>query len=329
MGPGTELSMTGAPNAPLEYGVPLDDVPVAILVLDGSGRALDANGAWCELTNQSVFDSQGAGWLDALDPKDRERAQEAVVEARRVGALTIDEWRIRRAPGREAPSGLATVTARIRRTTANLLVAALVDTTYWSVRLADLEQMARHDPLTGLLNRTVLANHVRQALVRAERSGRPPTLLFIDLNNFKYVNDTFGHPVGDQVLETMADRLHLVCRDADTLARVGGDEFALLCEEVSGRDIEKVIDRLKRAASEPIDAKGHEVTMSISVGVAVGNPASDSFESMLERADRALYAEKRGSRLPHPDHPLLPRWTETLMGGEATKMKLGGEDSNS
>jgi diguanylate cyclase (GGDEF)-like protein len=268
-----------------------DDVPVAILLLDDAALAIDANGAWSKLTGRSVVESLGGGWLDALDPSDREPARDAIAGAGEPGALAVHDWSIQHDWSEQDEAG-RTVSATIHRTSANLRVAALIDTSLWRARLEDLERQASRDSLTGLLNRAVLAERVGQALARSERSGLPPTLFFMDLDGFKTINDSYGHLTGDTVLRAVAAQLNSAARDSDTLARVGGDEFALLCEDLREVDADKVVSRLQQAAARPIAVEGREVHVGISVGAAIAEAGKDTFHTLLLRADRSLYGKK-------------------------------------
>lgn len=158
----------------------------------------------------------------------------------------------------------------------------------------ELRRAALHDPLTGLPNRTLLGDRLEQALIRQTEAGGSVALLFIDLDHFKFVNDSRGHDVGDQVLVTVADRLRALVRPQETVARLGGDEFVVLCtcdDEVGPDD---VADRISEALAEPIVLDTHQVSLTASVGIASSPPYSGA--DLLRYADTAMFAAKSAGR---------------------------------
>ncbi len=161
-------------------------------------------------------------------------------------------------------------------------------------RQEELAFMATHDALTGLPNRTLILDRVEQMLVRARRNQTPVAALFIDLDNFKHINDTLGHGVGDQLLRAVAARLEGVVRDIDALGRLGGDEFVVVAEGMSlAAGPELIAERLLGALKQPFKLKGAENTrlvVTASVGVAMGDRATA--EELLRDADIAMYRAK-------------------------------------
>jgi diguanylate cyclase (GGDEF)-like protein/PAS domain S-box-containing protein len=163
-------------------------------------------------------------------------------------------------------------------------------------RLRTEERMrheALHDPLTGLANRTLLRDRLEHALARSAREPQPTGVLFIDLDNFKAVNDRFGHAVGDAVLAELAGRLRSVVRPADTVARLGGDEFIVVCEAVDRDSAVALGRRMEEAIRRPLDVGGTEHELSASIGIALGR---EDPEALLARADAAVYRAKAAGR---------------------------------
>jgi diguanylate cyclase (GGDEF)-like protein/PAS domain S-box-containing protein len=156
--------------------------------------------------------------------------------------------------------------------------------------------LAYHDALTGLANRALLAKHVDRALERARRSGLKVALLYIDLDDFKRVNDGFGHLTGDALLRTVAERLKHATRASDLLARQGGDEFLVLLADIEG-DAERVATRVAEeisfALTEPISMEGMELSISSSVGISVHPRDARGAQELLQHADAAMYRAKR------------------------------------
>lgn len=152
---------------------------------------------------------------------------------------------------------------------------------------------AVHDPLTGLANRTLLHDRLEHALARSEREGCGTGVLFIDLDNFKQVNDQYGHATGDAVLAELGKRLRGAVRPADTVARVGGDEFVVVCEEVDEESAVALGERLLQAISLPLTVDGVNHWLSASIGVALGRSDPDK---LLANADTAVYRAKATRR---------------------------------
>ena len=160
----------------------------------------------------------------------------------------------------------------------------------------ELRRQALHDPLTGLPNRTLLLDSLRQALSRARRRGTKLALLFLDLDRFKVVNDSLGHAVGDRLLVDVADRIMQVIRPGDTATRFGGDEFVVLCEDVTDeRDARSVAERMNEALRAPFQIAGQDVFLTSSVGVAVSGDVDDP-HALLRDADAAMYRAKDRGR---------------------------------
>jgi diguanylate cyclase (GGDEF)-like protein len=162
-----------------------------------------------------------------------------------------------------------------------------------SRRQEELAFLATHDPLTGLPNRTLILDRVEQMLVRARRSQAPVAALFIDLDNFKSINDTLGHGTGDELLRAVCARLQVVVRDIDALGRLGGDEFVIVAEGMSlDAGPELIAERLLDALKQPFELSGaeHRLIVTASVGIATGDRGCA--EELLRDADIAMYRAK-------------------------------------
>jgi diguanylate cyclase (GGDEF)-like protein len=177
-------------------------------------------------------------------------------------------------------------------------VAAQAATAIENGRLVDgMAHQARHDALTGLANRVLFTERAEAALDRARRDKEPVALVYADLDGFKAVNDSLGHAAGDELLDQVAERLAATVRAGDTLARLGGDEFALLAPTVTRSEAEALAERAAGAFAKPFTIAGRELTVGVSVGVAVFPEDAYSLESLLTSADAAMYRAKRRSRL--------------------------------
>jgi diguanylate cyclase (GGDEF)-like protein len=161
------------------------------------------------------------------------------------------------------------------------------------------EEQALHDSLTGLANRKLFQDRVGHALARMQRRPEHLAILFVDLDDFKNVNDSLGHAAGDQVLTIMAERVRACIRPGDTAARLGGDEFAILVEDIRGEgEAEAVAERLLSALLVPFSVRGKDLTIGASIGVAL-NRHGDTTEDLLRNADVAMYTAKEGGRGHH------------------------------
>ncbi|MHA7219216.1 sensor domain-containing protein [Arthrobacter sp. MDT1-48-3] len=162
---------------------------------------------------------------------------------------------------------------------------------------SEMEHRAFHDPLTGIANRALLMDRLGFALTEAERTGATTILLMIDVDDFKYVNDTLGHSVGDQLLCEIAARLEGLIRAGDTVARFGGDEFAVLAEEASSGLGETLAQRIVDTLDAPMNISGQHITPRASVGIAETHGSSPvDAEDLLRNADLAMYAAKAAGK---------------------------------
>ena len=161
----------------------------------------------------------------------------------------------------------------------------------------ELSHRVRHDDLTGLINRSTFWDRLDHRLAGAKRRTEGFAVLFLDLDGFKKVNDTFGHAAGDQLLVEIAHRISAQLRAGDTAARVGGDEFLVLLDEVSGEEAAlAVADRINVALQLPFTADTHTFTTAASVGVALGPGDFGSADEIVAAADAAMYGAKRSGR---------------------------------
>ena len=156
----------------------------------------------------------------------------------------------------------------------------------------ELTRRALHDSLTGLPNRVLMLDRLGHALARGQRSGAAVTVLFLDLDGFKRINDSLGHAAGDRVLAGIAERLGGALRPSDTIARIGGDEFAVLLEDTGTVDGARIAERIGEALESPFVIDGHEALTQASIGVATGKPGEQSADDLIRNADLAMCKAK-------------------------------------
>ena len=172
-------------------------------------------------------------------------------------------------------------------------VIVYTDVSAIKIREARIQHMAMHDALTGLPNRMLFRDRGQQAIRDAQRYSTNTAILALDLDNFKIVNDTLGHPAGDRLLQIATERISKTVRETDTLARLGGDEFAIVMRDIDElENIELVARRVIDTLSEPMDLDGNQVTVGVSIGIAVCDTETADQDELLKNADLALYRAK-------------------------------------
>ncbi|MES2260519.1 MAG: EAL domain-containing protein [Pseudomonadota bacterium] len=232
--------------------------------------------------------------VPGLDEAERCRVHEAIRARREVHAL----MRNQRKNGDIFWNELKITPVQDDQGHVTHFIGVINDVTTLKQRADHLEHEVNHDPLTGLANRTLLRDRLDQALHAAQRSKSLVAVALLDLNNFKQINDTLGHGVGDEVLKTVARRLMSAVRDSDTVARLSGDEFVLvLASQPSLRYTLRMVERIRGALQQPMECEGKEIAASASIGVSVFPHDGTAGFELLRAADVAMYqskAERRG-----------------------------------
>ncbi|MEA2317416.1 MAG: hypothetical protein QOD44_1605 [Solirubrobacteraceae bacterium] len=269
-----------------------------ILILGPDGAIRTATGSVASIFGEGWEPDGDARVLDRVHPDDAAlvTAFLSVVAAKANGESHEAEWRMRYADGSHRHiAAAATNLLDDPRVRGIVITARDVDD-----RKAFEEQLrhrAFHDPLTGLANRALFYDRVEHALTRGAREQAQVAILFLDLDDFKVVNDARGHAAGDRVLEEIARRLGSCVRSADTAARLGGDEFGVLIEAANGpRPALLTADRLLAALARPVEVEGESWTVSASIGVALSAAGDRGVEELLRRGDLAMYAAKRNGK---------------------------------
>lgn len=223
----------------------------------------------------------------------REKMQE-MQEISRIQGRSRFEWISKRLDGHEFPVEVSMVTIMLNGRQA--FYTTLRDVTQQKDAEARIRHLAQYDVLTELPNRTLLADRVNQAINIAQRNQQHLSLMFLDLDRFKNVNDTLGHMVGDELLMQVAKRLLSIVREQDTVSRIGGDEFVLLLLDTNVDGATHVAEKLMNAIAEPFRANHHEISITPSIGVAVYPDDGRDFDDLLKSADIAMYRAKQSGR---------------------------------
>ncbi len=276
----------------------LAHLPVGIIGSESGLRADYANAAGAETFGVGPESLLGLGWMHLIHPDDLERANDAVEEALSERRPAFAPVRIARPDGesrlvhlRVAPVGTGDDLG---------FVASIEDVTEMR-QLADaLTHQARHDLLTGLFNRSQVETRLGQLIELAHTTGSRPAVLCVDLDDFKDVNDTFGHLLGDQLLTIAADRIYAAAQPTGVVARFGGDEFVVMFPDVAGAEAASdLAARIVGDLARPFEVEGHELNVTASVGLAwlaADDLVAANATELLRRADLALYQAKRAGK---------------------------------
>ncbi|UQB41637.1 EAL domain-containing protein [Thiomicrospira microaerophila] len=265
-----------------------------IMITDHQGLIEDVNSAFVEITGYSRAEAIGKNPRFLKSDKHSKAFYEELWSC----LVNTGHWRgeiwNRRKNGEVFPEILTL--SRIKDDQGRVLryVGLFSDISMQKAHQSQLEYIAHYDSLTGLPNRVLLADRLKQAMAHAARREMMVGAVYLDLDGFKDINDRFGHDVGDQLLIQLSDRMKHVLREIDTLARIGGDEFVALLVDIPDQDLcIPLLNRLLKAASEPVEYQGQYLRVSASIGVSFF-PQFDSIDAdqLLRQADQAMYQAK-------------------------------------
>ncbi len=265
----------------------------AIVVTDAENRIIDVNPAFVRITGYTR--EEALGKTPSLLRSGR---HDTDFYRKMWAALTeTDHWQgeiwNRRKSGEEYAEILSISRVKDDSGMLSHYVAVFVDISRLKRHEEELNRIAHFDPLTGAPNRRLLDERLRQAIARARRSDRPLAVCVLDLDEFKPINDRYGHEIGDRVLVTTVQRLSTMLRGTDTVARLGGDEFVLLLEDVANT---KVLERILLAVSAPIQIGTETVSVSVSIGATLFPEDDADSDTLLRHADQAMYRAKQQGR---------------------------------
>jgi len=271
---------------------------LGIIIVSREGTILRVNKAFCALLGYTEEQLAGAPVSTISHDFNRAEFFETVKASLRVTGTWQGESNARTQSGQELVllNSMTLVRNKHGRTWAFIVICK--DITEQRASERQLYQMAHYDHLTGLPNRQTFADRIQHAIPTAERRQTRLGLMFLDLDHFKTINDTLGHVIGDKVLCCVAERIHACLRQSDTVARVGGDEFVVLLEELDDARpaIEHIAQKLCASVSESIRINGMELYVGLSIGISLYPQDGRDSETLIRNADTAMYRAKLSGR---------------------------------
>jgi diguanylate cyclase (GGDEF)-like protein/PAS domain S-box-containing protein len=269
----------------------LENMSQGLCMFDAEGRAVLFNARYIKMTGSSATSLEGQSLLDLF--KQKKASGEFAGDPEEFFAGIMADIRA----GKSSTKIVESLTGQVMRVVEQPMegggwVATLEDITEWQKAQAQISHMARHDSLTNLPNRILFREQLEQALRHAKRNDKI-AVLCLDLDHFKGINDSLGHPIGDDLLKDVAVRLTECVRESDTVCRLGGDEFAIV---QVGSDPQtsptSLASRLIEAISAPYDIQGYQITIGVSIGISVTPSDGRDPDELLKNADLALYRAK-------------------------------------
>jgi diguanylate cyclase (GGDEF)-like protein/PAS domain S-box-containing protein len=269
----------------------------AVIITNIDGAIEYVNPSFERITGYPLAELIGQDFVSLLDDEANRRGlskiRHAIRDCEEGGALL----RHRRPDGQVFWIDLHIAPVPNAEGTVTHFVCVLDDITDLKRYEEQLEHQAHYDSLTQLPNRSVLKDRIRQAIAAADRHGTGVTIGFMDLDNFKSVNDSLGHNVGDELLKVVAQRLTTCLRAQDTIARYGGDEFAFVLSDLADEDkVSGLMERVLKTVAQPFHIGGHEFFISCSIGISFYPKDGRDLDTLLKNADAAMYRAKEGGR---------------------------------
>jgi diguanylate cyclase (GGDEF)-like protein/PAS domain S-box-containing protein len=260
----------------------------------------------------------------ALIPPDRLEEESKITGLIKRGILTEHFETVRLAKGNK-PINVSLTISPIKDGAGKIIGASKIarDITQMKESQARIQYLAHYDSLTGLPNRTLLADRMKSAIANAARYSYRFALLFVDLDRFKQVNDSLGHEIGDQLLRSVAKRMQGSVRAADTISRVGGDEFIILLSQVPSAEVPaQIAEKLISVVSQPYKIEEHELTVTASVGISIYPDDGKDAGSLMRNADASMYSAKEAGRNRYQLHS--EDLTSPATGGLGLERELRG-----
>lgn len=274
-----------------------DNSSEAIVITDAQENIVAVNPAFVEITGYSADEVMGKNPKILSSGKQTAEYYNLMwATLNEAGQWSGEIWN-RRKNGEIYPEWLSIGVVKNHRGETINYISLFSDITKRKEAEQRIEFLAHYDSLTKLPNRTLFEDRLRRALVLAQRHGKKAALMFLDLDRFKAINDTLGHLAGDQLLQSVAERVKSCVRGADTICRQGGDEFMILLEDVAGpEDVEKVARKIICVMSEPHQVGEHSLSVTFSIGAAIYPDDAGDEKTLILHADKAMYRAKEDGR---------------------------------
>ncbi|MBF0187244.1 MAG: EAL domain-containing protein [Magnetococcales bacterium] len=275
----------------------IDNTHDAVIITDLDGSILDVNHAYATITGYTCEEVLGRNpRLGKSGKHDQEFYDAMWREILTEGQWSGEIWD-RRKSGEIYPKQLSVFTLLGEQGQPDRYVGIFNDISYRKSRELELQRLTHFDSLTGLPNRTLFKDRLDQAIVTARRRKERVALLFVDLDRFKYVNDTLGHEAGDELLKRVSERIKKHLREADTVARLGGDEFAVALSGVANdQGVALVAGNILNALKEPMTIQDHPLFIGASIGISLFPGDGETFDQLSKNAEAAMYRAKEKGR---------------------------------
>jgi diguanylate cyclase (GGDEF)-like protein/PAS domain S-box-containing protein len=295
-----DAAVAGGRNGEIEPQVAnaiIENAAESISVTDASGVILQVNGAYCRLTGYTPEEAIGKTQRILKSGRHDRRFYEAMWRA----LLTEGRWEgkiwNRRKDGSLFLENLVIVALRDAAGTSTHYVGISTDLTHKGLDQAQIDQLAFYDPLTGLATRALLIDHLCEAARQSERTGRRVAVFYINLDDFSTINAEHGHAVGDALLKAYAERLESIVRGVDTVARPGGDEFALILRDIATvQDVPRIAEKLLHRLAAPLDHNGQGFALRASVGISLYPDHGEQLEQLAGLAKQAMSQAKAAGK---------------------------------
>jgi len=295
----TFIDITGRRHAEAQIGL-----AAKVFEQSGEGIIITDAGRNIIMVNQAFTAITGYSEAEALGQNPRMlssgRHDKAFFSGMWEAVATEGRWQgevwNRRKDGSLYPESLSVIRVLDAKGDVTHYIGIFSDITRHKETQAHIQRLAHFDPLTGLPNRALLGDRIRHELSAAQRNHTQLAILFVDLDHFKNVNDTLGHRVGDELLITVAARLKSAVREVDTVSRQGGDEFILILPDTDADGAAHVAEKLLEAVAQPYQIEGFELSVTLSIGIALYPADGGDFEALSKSADAAMYRAKHDGR---------------------------------
>jgi diguanylate cyclase (GGDEF)-like protein/PAS domain S-box-containing protein len=316
-----------AAAAESRFEIGFDQSAIGSIIADLDGRPTRVNAAVCAFLGQQEVMLLGRMWSEYTHPDDPSLGRAVQSRVGHGHDTFHDDRRFIRPDGTVVWASTHISLVRNEANDPQYFFVQLQDITERKRVEQELEHQSLHDSLTALPNRLLLTDRLAHGLAHSKRRGTDLGVIFVDLDDFKLVNDSFGHTAGDSLLRHAAERIIDAIRPADTVARFGGDEFVVVCDDVSVLEVERIAGRVLAAVREPYKLDDQEVTVTASLGIALADENATP-ESLLRDSDAAMYRAKDrgGGRIEIYDEALRVKVERALATTSALRRALDRDE---